>query len=334
MQTITFPKYQPGQVGKLAVRLYRDASINPLFSIWSGYPQEAEDIIACLMRGAQYRMDRLQVLKAAKVTDNSRAIVGFSGGKDSTAVALKLKAEGITPLLFHVKGINPAYPGERQAAENVAASIGAKMLVLEVKRSGKCAHIENPAKNQVILGFMVDYGQRHGIGIYGQGGTADEECGYINFSAGYSDGREMFWAADRLYGAALDGYTYRHGMLKNDTDSLLTLLQHSPGTIGAIQSCMMPVRYKGQLIKRNTAKHGVKLLPGRCGSCYKCALEYLHYSLAGFLPWSDGFAEHCVRVIHNSWQTTRGAGVYPVAEVLEYFDLSLLPQAANLKRFF
>ena len=52
------------------------------------------------------------------------------------------------------------------------------------------------------------------------------------------------------------------------------------------------------------------------------------------MPWSDGFAEHCVRVIHNSWQTTRGAGVYPVAEVLEYFDLSLLPQAANLKRFF
>lgn len=335
MQIIKFAKYQPGEVARLAVRLFADCSTNPLPTVWDGYPYLAIGMIECLMRGVPVILKQRTFEEKVKATNFSDAIVGFSGGKDSTAAALKLRVKGFDPILFHVKGINPSYPGERQAASKVAEAIRAKKLVvLDLKLSGKSDYIENPAKNQVILGLMVDYGRKYGIANYAQGGAAKDSCSDLNFVAGYSDGREMYNASDKLFQAALDGYRFHHGLLENDTDSLLTLLEHAPQVLPVMQSCMMPVRYKGNLTKGNEKKYGVTLLPGRCGSCYKCASEWLHLALSNFVPWSDSFAIHSMNVLTKGLQTVRGAGVYSFDDLMTmFFDLNRLPAANILRKF-
>lgn len=334
MQLIKFAKYQPGEVARFAVRLFADCSTDPLPTVWANYPVEAFGLIKQLKRGADFNLFERPFADQIKARDFSCALVGFSGGKDSTAAALKLRAKGFNPILFHVKGINQSYPGERRAAEKVAVAIGAKLIVLDLKLSGKSAYFENPAKNQVILGFMVDYGRQKGIANYAQGGANEDSCADLNFVAGYSDGREMYQAADKVFQAALDGYRFWHGLLENDTDSLLTLLSYAPGVLQVMQSCMMPVRYKGNLTKGNENKYGVKLLPGRCGSCYKCASEWLHLALSNFVPWSDSFALHSMNILNKGLQVVRGAGVYSFDDLMTmFFDLNRLPAAAKLRKF-
>jgi hypothetical protein len=40
--------------------------------------------------------------------DQRRVVVLFSGGKDGLATALKLRSDGLVPVLLHVRGINGA----------------------------------------------------------------------------------------------------------------------------------------------------------------------------------------------------------------------------------
>lgn len=330
MQVPAFTKYKPGPIAEMAVRLYADASQKPFPSAWAKYPAEAEGLISVLMRGAPFTMPGKVSIDPVAAPDGWRVVVGFSGGKDSAAATLKLAADGLKPVLFHVKGVNRAYPNEWQAAEKVAALLGFPLLMLDLKLKGDTPYIENPAKNQFILGCMVDYGARHGIANYSQGGMAVDSCADLNFEAGFSDGHEMFDAATGLFGALLDGYRYR-AVIKNDSDSLMTIARKKPAVISAMQSCMMPLRYKGSLAKANEKKFGIRLMPGRCGSCYKCASEYLHLTLAGLLKNSPSFAEHCVDVMVKAMPTIYGPGRYSRRDaILAFIDISLLPGAERL----
>lgn len=334
MQRIKFKTYQPGALGKVVVNLFQDCSTNPLPYQWRGYPLEAGDLISTLMRGKPHTLAQcnlaMQPIGQPKEGDE-RVVVGFSGGKDSAAAALKLAGQGFAPTLFHVRGLNRAYPGEADAATAVARALGFKLAILNLTLSGKSAWIENPAKNQFILGMMGDYGWRQGIAHYCQGNLSEDHATDTDFGAGFSDAVEMYRAADTLMGAAIPGYAYHHGLLKNDSDSLTTILKLNPGILPSIQSCMTGPRFRGKLHQTNEAKFKVKLLPERCGSCYKCGVEWLHMALLGESRWIEGFAEHSVAQLMKWEERVRGKGNFTRRQaVTDFIDSGIVPGVDRL----
>ena len=52
------------------------------------------------------------VPKKSRLTNNGRIILCYSGGKDSTATAIRLKNEGWDIVLYHLRGINQTYRDE------------------------------------------------------------------------------------------------------------------------------------------------------------------------------------------------------------------------------
>jgi hypothetical protein len=329
--TLTFPKYQAGAIANTAASLFQHASNKPQPSQWVGFPREARDLIACLMRGRPFDMARAWTPDPIRARDDGRVVVGCSGGKDSVAAALKLQAQGMSPTLFHVRGINRSFPDEWKAAQRVSESLGMPLAIVGVQQKGVSHYTENPAKNQTILGLMTDYGARSGIAAYGQGNMTDHPCSLLNFDSGWSDGLEMYDGARKLYGSMLEGFRYV-STVKNDTDSILTIAKLKPSAFQALQSCFMPLRYKGKLRETNERKFGISLLPGRCGSCRKCGSEYLHLYLLGLAPWNEAFAEHSIKVMQKHMHFIFGAGrEYTRAETLRGFiDMTRLPAAARL----
>lgn len=328
MSTTSFVGFKPGWLSCTFRALLDACSAKPLPAKLRGIPLELEPLLRVLYRGQLPEIVAPSPMQSLpQATDDSRALVGFSGGKDSLAAALRLRRMGLEVTLLYMKGINRAYPHEEAAAVELAVALGFPLRIIQVKQAGRCAYIENPVKNQFILAVMLDYGLRSGTRNYCQGGLACDHADELNFEAGYSDAEEMFRAAAEFFQLAAPGFTYHLGLLQNDTDALLEVLQTAPEALPLISSCMMTARFKAKLAHGNERKYGLRLMPGRCGSCYKCASEYLHMALAGAAPMNRPYANHCVEVMQKALQQTIGTGRrYSRAEALgEFIDPSRLP---------
>lgn len=255
-------------------------------------------------------------------------LVGFSGGKDSTAAAIKASMLGGNPILFYVQGINKAYPREKDAATELAGKLGFDIVYEKVTVTGSSAFVENPIKNQYILALMVDYGMLSGVSNFTQGNLMEDTCSELDISFGYSDGWEMFEATRPYFESLIKQYKYHH-LVKNDSDSLSTIINHDISLLLHTQSCMTPIRYRGKLHKDNQKKYGVSLLPERCGSCYKCCLEWLHLMAWDKADKNDGFARHCVDILVRGLSRTFGREVTRKEAVDTYFDEAVVSFVKN-----
>jgi 7-cyano-7-deazaguanine synthase in queuosine biosynthesis len=247
-------------------------------------------------------------------------MIAFTGGKDSTAVALKAQGRGELVELFFIKGINPSYPWEEQRAAAIARTIGARLHILKVK-PGKQPHIENPAKNAAILGLMVDYGQRIGAKRFQMGTQARDSVDHITFGAGFSDGIEFMDAAARLY-ESMSGNTIAIDTraIWSEADSYKTIAGTPVWDL--VASCMTPARYKQRLEDGNRAKYGPETIrPGRCGSCYKCAQEIIFGQMLGVIPTRQDARTHAERVLVDNAVRVFGDGAkrWTKAQKIEAF---------------
>jgi hypothetical protein len=308
---------RPGSATQRMSRLYHDCSTENLAKDWSIYPVELEGLITAILRGCKRQVNfspQGNLFCGVPATPRpNEVIVGFSGGKDATAATLKLLARGKRPVLYYVGGINRAYPGERQACADIANALGLELIVQEVRVTGKQDWVENPIKNQYILALMVDYGARVGITEFCQGNLMCDTVETQAFGSGFSDSYEMFDACTPFFQKILPGYCYHQGLLKNDTDSLLTVYKYAPNLFPLIHSCMTPIRYHKPLRRRNNEKYGVTLMPHECGSCYKCCLKWLHFNRASENP---AFTEHCYTILITSLERILGPGNYS-AEIID-----------------
>ena len=59
-------------------------------------------------------------------------------------------------------------------------------------------------------------------------------------------------------------------------------------------------RYRDYLKEKNEAKYNVKILPHRCGSCWKCCLEYCILVNEGILIKNEAFYKHCLKVLQRT----------------------------------
>lgn len=240
------------------------------------------------------------------INAEAEVLIGASGGKDGLAVLIKLLCQKPKRVeLFHVLGINRAYPDEHLSVMAIANEFNVPVIYRHVKITGQSDHIENPIKNQLILALMVEYGMSRGIHTYTQGNLLCDTTKEQDLSSGYSDSWEMYEAATPYFQTHQPNYQYLH-LLKNDSDSLKTIIDYDPELLKLVRSCMTPLRYRESLRKKNMLKYGVDLMPNRCGSCYKCGSEFLHLVAFGFRPALDvrPFAKHSIEMLIKGLEKT------------------------------
>lgn len=316
--------YKAGPLARAWAALYSAAGGDPLPRVIRGAPAGAEKYLGLLYRGAALP-SLVAPVSCSGAVSGSRSLVLFSGGKDSTAAALRLRATSEVVLLF-VAGINPAYPMEIESAKAVASALGCRLAIVRV-RARRGAYTENPTKNQALLAIAADVAQLYGASTIAAGIMAADRASGLSFGCGYSDAIEMHSAAAEWMEQAVQGLRVVRASVQNDTDSLLEVAD--AGLLPLVGSCMATTRFRASLHQRNRAKYGIDLMPGRCGSCYKCASEYLHLALTGRVAINEGFARHCCDVLVRGAQTVTGRKPAGLAAALRVF---IDPERVSLSR--
>lgn len=304
---------QPNSRNKLCVF---DTSFDGYLRLFSSYGNTTYD---CTVTPKKYQ----------KLTytppQNKTMVVCFSGGKDSTAAVLHYQKLGYRVVLFHVRwGANgtPQGKDDYEASQRVAEHLGLPLFVESVEVKGKRGDwLEHPLKNSVMaslaLQFAIEngYGTNIAFGNYYTSSVRDDPfwvCG--------GDDKEMWRAFEKVVRKVLPGFTM-HIPLRNIQSSYLAVLQR-PELLPKIQSCLGSYRYREYLHNYNEKRYGVKLLPHRCGSCWKCATEYIWFTDHDVLDYSEKFYRHCIDILRRTTRQETGVRVTEEDAWLHYMFYS------------
>ena len=239
-----------------------------------------------------------------RAADANAAAVGFSGGLDSAYIALRMAADGKEVTLFHVSGLNGQFPDEERKARAFAAASGLRMVECGVRHTGREAHPDNPFKNQLIMALMADWGAANGIASFALGSdwcTHIQECevGWTLTDSVEVNEAFLAWAEQVMPGYSLT-------FIPSDVKKAQRLeYVAGKGLLEHVASCISPHRFKRHLAQANAEKYGVELMDGRCGSCFKCCMEWLLLRRIGAAPDNAAFEAHCWDVLANGRNSHR-----------------------------
>lgn len=311
MQTLEFPSFG-GPLVDIADELFTWGSQWPLPES-ALLPPEMQGVLDVIGGFADAKAQAVGVSEtiAPKDLDPRRAIVLFSGGKDGLAAALKLREGGLRPVLLHVRGINgAAYAHEYEAAKAVAEAVSMPFRSVDVALRGKSAHVENPTKNLALalIGAALAVEWKAGVVALG---LAGDDTTSTNVRCGLSDNITVADKGAAAIMAMVRGLDVRPSVVEDETESLCVVSASARHALPVISSCMTGARFKGKLHKDNVEKFGAALMPGRCGSCYKCAFEQIVLAAIDGRTLEPGWAEHCVEKIRKGVQTIMGSAALP-----------------------
>lgn len=239
-------------------------------------------------------------------THKSTILLGFSGGLDSAYNALKLRDEGYEVLLFHINNLNKAYPKEDEFAQYFAINQNFKYITLDAYHLHKEHYIDNPLKNQLILASMIDYGILHNINIYALGADTNTHIEDAHIGMTVTDSVEvnqLFWKGVKKY---LPNAELK--LIPNDIkkyNRLKYILEYHNDALNDVYSCITPHRFNNMLHNNNEAKYNIKLLDGRCGSCYKCCMEIILLTELGYYNKDEKLLNHCWKILSDSKNSHR-----------------------------
>lgn len=240
-----------------------------------------------------------------KRVNEKNIILCFSGGKDSTAAALHYKARDYNVLLYHLKGINKTYKDEYLTAQEVAKALELPLVIEEISLVGNHCYTEHPMKNMIIANQALQYGIKSGFGTavafgnYYTSHIKDEP-----FAVCGGDTVEMWEAYESIIRRVIADFEIKVPLC-NVEDSFNTLLSQ-PSLLYKIKSCIGPYRYREYLHANNEKKYNIKLLPHRCGSCWKCAMEYIWFTDRDVLEYNEAYYRHCLKVLQKNSKTETG----------------------------
>lgn len=225
--------------------------------------------------------------------ENNNIILTFSGGKDSIASALRYKESGYTVYLYHMKHINPSFSDEWKCAQESASILGLPIFFDDIQFSGHHMYMEHPMKNMLIANGALSFGIREGIG------TTVAFGNYLNsllddnvFERCAGDCIDMWEAYEDIIQRVIPNFQIQMN-IENMGDTL-TALEDRPDLLNVSLSCLCrhSLRdYRRQWVKD---KFGVELYKRRCGSCYKCCLEYVHMADRDKLPFNELYYKYCL----------------------------------------
>lgn len=235
---------------------------------------------------------------------NNHMVVCFSGGKDSLAATLKYKELGYDVKLVKVDGINKGFPLEVVAAKNLAEKLDLDLHIEKISLKGKKYHIEHPLKNQIICTLTLAYCLEHNItpniafgdfttDTYTKSHYGIDWCDCYELWMGYEKFIQT-WVPDFKIHIAFEAIDDSYEIMSKNVDY-----------IRDYQSCLMTLKYRGKLHKTNEDKYKVVDMLSGCGSCWKCAMEYIYYADKGVLQYNRAYYEHCLKVLKDKFPSAK-----------------------------
>ena len=258
---------------------------------WNAH--ELVNVLLCgLGRNVEISYGKEKIVPSAMQRTNS-VVVAFSGGKDSVATAMKLKKEGRDVHLFYVNGINKAYPDEMRHAKELAGKLELPIHVEYVSQVGKTSFKESPIKNQIIASMALNYAINEKIGTsVAFGDFTTDNTSNSQFFESWSDTTEMWNAWLLLVNVYIPNVeliipfkTY------NET---LDIISENTEMLEMVCGCILPYRFRNMTRTKNEEKYHIRLLPNRCGSCWKCCTEYIFLADKGVVEINVDFYKHCL----------------------------------------
>lgn len=233
--------------------------------------------------------------------NNKKAILCFSGGKDSVCAALKLmKDYDLT--LYYLDGITKSYKDEIERAKECAKELGLELIVQSVSLKGKTNFLESPVKNMVIYASALNYGLPLGITNYFFGNAKEDTTENSNFDRDYSDSLELFDTYTKSISNEINVEIYNIPVINNYIDSIKFLANYK-NLWNKIQSCLSPYRYRKNLKTHNEKKYNIKLNAYSCGSCWKCCVEYIIWCDMNVIEYNENFYNHCLEFLMKKAKT-------------------------------
>lgn len=246
--------------------------------------------------------NKLDVINKAPIKKDSVVIL-FSGGKDSVATVLLCKEKYDKVILYHVTGLNRSYPDEILNAQAIAEYLNLPLVVNKIKYDGKSELRVNPLKNQITGALALNYCILNNLTPnIAVGDVQSDHLDESVYDLDYSDTFEM-WNSFSLDAQILYPDFHLEMPLKNTTHALKVVTQDLE-LFKLCGGCMSPKRFKGQLIKTNESKYNIKLYPYRCGSCYKCAIEYIYLVNNNLIEPNKEFYKHCLDIFKRKYEET------------------------------
>lgn len=301
--TITSTKNPNGGIIKPVI----NEAFRSVFKTFSAY--------GCINYPVEFKSAPYKPLRS--VGGKKTVIVCFSGGKDSTATAIHYKQAGYKVYLYHLKGINLTYKDEWESAQAVAEKLEVPLIFEEVRLSGKQEWTEHPLKNMILANMALQYGIRNKLTTniaFGCFTTSSLELEPFGVCAG--DCKEMWEAYNEVMQAVIPDFKVLTPF-SNFQDTLDILIDNKD-IVPYTQSCIGAYRYREYLKKQNESKYNIQLPEHRCGSCWKCCLEYCIFCDNGLYEYNEAYYRHCLEVLRNTLKKETGV-TYSVDSTWEHY---------------
>ena len=240
-----------------------------------------------------------KVYEKVSVPSDNRLILTFSGGKDSIATALKYKAQGYDVRLYHMKHINPSFSDEWESAVKAAELLELPIFIDDIKFHGHHMWMEHPMKNMIIANGALSYGIREGIGTrlaFGNYTTSFLEDNAFDRCAG--DCVDMWEAYINIIRRQVEDFEVI-SCITNMTETL-EVISKRPDLFDASLSCLCRHSLRDYRKSWVLKKFGVDLPEKRCGSCYKCAIEYIYRVDHDLVELNEGYYKYCLNQLYRN----------------------------------
>lgn len=229
-------------------------------------------------------------------TDKKFMLVCCSGGKDSVAVATKLKNCGKEVMLYHMKGINRAYFDEHKAVETIARILDVPYYIEDVRLTGKHMYVEHPMKNMLIANGAIQFCLDHNLPVnISFGNYMSSWLEDMDFEIDAGDSRDMWDIYEGIIQHEIPDFLVHTPL--NDISETYDIILKDYSLLENTISCMSPYRFRKYWKERTETKYGVELLPNRCGCCAKCCLEYMVLADKGIIEYNPEYYIHCFGIL-------------------------------------
>lgn len=255
--------------------------------------------------------------------NENTVVVCVSGGKDSIATVLYFRKRGYNIIMYHLRGINYTYKDEYKAVQILADKLHLPLVIEDVTLKGKQDWVEHPLKNMIIANMALQYAIRNKLGkriAFGNFSSSSLNCDPFEVCGG--DCAEMW----EVYTKIIRGVIPRFNVLtplENFQDTI-DLLLYKPKLLPYIQSCIGAYRYREKLRKYNQQKYNIELPEHRCGSCWKCCLEYCVFCDKGVYEYNEKYYLHCLSILQGTLNKETGMknSLYDVFNHYFFYSLS------------
>lgn len=241
-------------------------------------------------------------------------IVCVSGGKDSVATVLHYLNLGFNVYLYHLHGINKVYFDEFESVKKIAEYLNLPFFIDECTLSGNHSFVEHPLKNYIIANGAINWALNSNIAPnIAFGNFSKSRLEDVQFDVCGGDCMNMWSAYNKIISRMIPGFCMRVPLYtQQDT---YEILGKNKELIELTQSCISPYRFREHWKQRTEDKYGVKLMPHRCGCCWKDACEYITLTDNGVLTYNESYYEHCLEILGKTMQKEDDVYEIPVTDV-------------------